>query len=61
MMDMMVASSRALFHHSLHEVLQDYDEVMVRLFHARSNDDSITELFYDNLCKKLEAELDALG
>jgi hypothetical protein len=31
------------------------------LFHANSNNNSVTELFYNNLCKKLEVELDALG
>ena len=36
MIDMMATSNQALFRHSLHEILQDHDEVMEHLFHARS-------------------------
>ncbi len=61
MMEAMTASNRDLFHCSFREVLQDHDEVMERLQIARSNNDSATELFYSNLHKKLEAELDALA
>ncbi len=61
MMDAMAESNRALFCRSLREILQDHDEVMERLHHARVNNDSISESFYNNLRKKLEAELDALA
>ncbi len=60
-MEATAASNRALFRRSIWEVLQDHDEVMERLENARINNDSATLSFYDNLRKKLEAELDALA
>jgi hypothetical protein len=61
MMDVIAESNRALFCHSLREVLQDHDEVMERLHNAWVNNDSAIKLFYDNLRNKLEAELDAFA
>jgi hypothetical protein len=59
MMEVFTQSNHALFHRSYREVLQDHDNVMERLTVACATNNNDQKQFYDNLQKKLEAELDA--
>ena len=57
MMQMMESSNRKLFRRSYREVLEDYDVMKARLAKARADNDIESEQLFDDLCKKLLAEL----
>jgi hypothetical protein len=60
MMEAFTQSNNALFRRSYKEILQDHDDVMDRLAAAHTTNNQDRLLFYENIRKKIEAELAAM-